>query len=680
MVIKPLTSLQFFHPTILFLSLISCTTLFTLSISEKLNSPEYYDNCAPFWCGNITFPFPFSSSYTFGSRPYDCGLPRFQISCDATSSLPAGLELSGRSYRVLGLYASENLITVVDPQLIDDLRSGSCGSLRNPSLSTPADSAASLTLPTRGNNFTFFKCPIEVATTIMPQQIVGNYSCSEGDDFRLYLWFDGRVSPVATQIPSGCELVMMVPVLDASLFRYGFLNRTSGDRSIELVLGVLGDGFALNWTTPDNCMKCQNKSGRCGYDSGANNIICFCKGGCGVRNKSSRWKLIAGVASGSSFVLLVVVALLIFKYKKGTSAIFKTSYFKKDQTTEDERNAKQFIKNYQSTVLTNYPYNDIRKMTNGFKEKLGGGGYGNVFKGKLSDGRLIAVKMLENCRDNGHNFINEVATIGRIHHVNVIHLLGFCWDRSKQALVYEYMPNGSLADIISKEEVSISLGLARLLEIAIGVAHGIEYLHTGCGSRILHLDIKPQNVLLDQNFNPKISDFGLAKVYSRNRSAVTMTGARGTIGYIAPEIFMRNIGNPSHKSDVYSFGMMLLEIVGGRKHVEPETSNSSEAYFPSWIYDKLIEENVDSVVEEEVFIARKMVMVGLWCIQINPRDRPSMTRVVEMLSGNAEAIEMPPKPFFFSPPRVKFEHDMTSIESDDSALPLAFESGEITEN
>ncbi|KAA8541845.1 hypothetical protein F0562_022997 [Nyssa sinensis] len=244
--------------------------------------------------------------------------------------------------------------------------------------------------------------------------------------------------------------------------------------------------------------------------------------------------------------------------------------------------------------------------------------------------------MLDNYKDNSDNFMNEVTTIGTIHHVNVIRLLGFCWDGSKQALIYEYMPWWiSRGLYIPKTEVSLSLGLTRLVEIALGVAHGIEYLHNGCESRILHLDIKPQNVLLDQDFNPKISDFGLAKVYSRNKSAVTMT----------------------------------------------EMSSSSEAYFPGWIYDKLIEEKdmelADSVVEEEVCIERKMVMVGLWCIQINPRDRPSMTRVVEMLSGNVEAIEMPPRPFFFSPPRVQFEHETTSFESDTSALPLTFNSQEM---
>lgn len=361
---------------------------------------------------------------------------------------------------------------------------------------------------------------------------------------------------------------------------------------------------------------------------------------------------------------------------------FRKIYFEKNyQRSEDGRNAQEFIKNYRSTLLTNYSYNDIKRMTNNFKDKLGEGGYGRVFKGKLFDGRSIAVKMLDKSKDIvSRDFINEVATIGTIHHVNIIRLLGFCCDGSKEALIYEYMPNGSLGDFISNDKVSGSLGMAKLLEIAIGIAHGIEYLQNGCDSRILHLDIKPQNVLLDQNFNPKISDFGLAKVYSRNGNTITMTGGpRGTIGYIAPEVFLRNLGKPSYKSDVYSYGMLLLDMAGGRKHnIEMKSSASGEMYFPSWIHKKLVKEKENSkligasVEEEELIAARKMVMVGLWCIQINPNDRPSMTKVLEMLCGDAEDIELPPEPLLFSPPRVQFEHEITTtFESDSFVLPTS---------
>ncbi|KAJ9140764.1 hypothetical protein P3X46_031370 [Hevea brasiliensis] len=392
-------------------------------------------------------------------------------------------------------------------------------------------------------------------------------------------------------------------------------------------------------------------------------------------SSKKNWKklgFILGVSIGSCFILLIIV-LLVLAFRKRILPSFKMN----NQSTEDRKNVEQFVKTYQSSLITNFSYSDIKKMTNGFREKLGEGGYGNVYKGRLlSAGRLVAVKLLQNSNNNGSDFVNEVATIGMIRHVNVIRLLGFSWNGSKQAVIYEYMPNGSLGDLLTNERLRLSLGSARMLEIATGIALGIEYLHNGCESRILHLDIKPQNVLLDENFNPKISDFGLAKIYSRSRSAVTMTCVRGTIGYIAPEIFMRKLGKPSHKSDVYSYGMLLLEMAGTKNTAELNLkSSSSEAYFPGWIHDLLVEgiqgngrDQIELVVEDAC-ILRKMVMVGLWCVQINPKDRPSMKRVVEMLSGNVDVIEMPPKPLFLSSRHHDSQHqiDIAFAESDTRA-------------
>ncbi|XP_047312975.1 rust resistance kinase Lr10-like [Impatiens glandulifera] len=360
-----------------------------------------------------------------------------------------------------------------------------------------------------------------------------------------------------------------------------------------------------------------------------------------------------------------------------------SAYFgrKKQAKVEVKRKAKEFIKTYQSSVLRSYTYNDLNKMTDGFKEKLGKGGFGSVFKGTLRDGTPIAVKMLKNYvgDHDRSDFLNEITTISMIRHFNIIRLLGFSWDGSNQALVYEFMPNGSIGDLLGG-----SIGPIRqrkLLEIATGVAHGIEYLHIGCDVRILHLDIKPQNILLDHNFSPKISDFGLAMTYSRNRSAITMPGgAKGTIGYIAPEVFMRNFGKPSDKSDVYSFGMLLLEMAGAKDRpldLQQQEGSSSNDYFPNWVYEKLLimenhkENFVELDEEEDMMIRKKIAMVGLWCIQINPRHRPSMTRVVEMLLADMEAIEMPPKPIsFFSSGQQPLEYEITSFQSEDSSLPL----------
>ena len=272
-----------------------------------------------------------------------------------------------------------------------------------------------------------------------------------------------------------------------------------------------------------------------------------------------------------------------------------------------------------------------------------------MFKGKLSNEIHVAVKILNSSKGNGEEFINEVGTMGRIHHVNVVRLIGYCADGFRRALLYEFLPNDSLEKFISPVDSNNFLGWEKLQDIALGIAKGIEYLHQGCDQRILHFDIKPHNILLDQDFNPKISDFGLAKLCAKDQSAVSMTTARGTIGYIAPEVFSRNFGKVSYKSDIYSFGILLLEMVGGRKNVDVNVETAtSKIYFPEWIYNILEQkEDLRVYVDDsgDAKIAKKLAIVGLWCIQWHPTDRPSMKSVVQMLEGKGDKLTMPPNPF-----------------------------------
>lgn len=354
--------------------------------------------------------------------------------------------------------------------------------------------------------------------------------------------------------------------------------------------------------------------------------------------------------------VLHLFAVIIFViYRK-----IKSTYCKKE------------LNNHASLGSARYSYSQIKKITGNFKEKLGQGGFGAVFKGKLPDGQLVAVKMLDSSKGDGEDFINEVATIDRIYHVNVVQLIGFCSEGSRSALVYEFMPNGSLDKyIFSDDERSPSIGWEKIFEIALGVAHGIEYLHRGCDMRILHFDIKPHNILLDNSFNPKISDFGLAKLFSKDQSIVSISNARGTAGYIAPELFSTNFGGVSYKSDVYSYGMLLLEMAGRRKNYYPLVERASQIYFPTWVFDELTLGKgleIGTATEGEEDIAKKLVIIGLWCIQMKPGDRPSMSRVVEMLEQNNEELEMPPKPFLASSPERRRIEDLSLTESDTNAL------------
>ncbi|KAG6584346.1 LEAF RUST 10 DISEASE-RESISTANCE LOCUS RECEPTOR-LIKE PROTEIN KINASE-like 2.8, partial [Cucurbita argyrosperma subsp. sororia] len=194
-----------------------------------------------------------------------------------------------------------------------------------------------------------------------------------------------------------------------------------------------------------------------------------------------------------------------------------------------------------------------------------------------------------------------------------------------------------------------------LYNIVIGVARGLEYLHRGCNTRILHFDIKPHNILLDDDFCPKITDFGLAKQCRAKESHVSMTCVKGTIGFIAPEMIFRNLGKVSHKSDVYSYGMLVLEMVGERKSPNQGVEQSSDEYFPDWIYKDLTQSEIHGGcwwgnTEEEEEMARKMIIVGLCCIQTLPGDRPSMTDAVSMLEGSVDGLQIPPKPDLFGPP------------------------------
>lgn len=190
-------------------------------------------------------------------------------------------------------------------------------------------------------------------------------------------------------------------------------------------------------------------------------------------------------------------------------------------------------------------------------------------------------------------------------------------------------------------------------QIAIGIAKGIDYLHSGCTQRILHLDIKPHNILLDHDFHPKISDFGLARICSNGQSKVDFSSNRGgTVGYIAPEIVSRTFGVVSHKSDVYSFGMLLLEITGKRKKIDSCVEDNEETCFLGRaLHDDLDEiemEEIDIDVKmkamgEDESIVRKFTVVAQWCVQWNPNDRPSMKEVIKMLQEEVGRLQWPPR-------------------------------------
>ncbi|XP_047342480.1 rust resistance kinase Lr10-like isoform X2 [Impatiens glandulifera] len=416
------------------------------------------------------------------------------------------------------------------------------------------------------------------------------------------------------------------------------------------LFSLLASRFTLEFYVSERCKNC--------YNSGGRNCL-IGQGQCSNDPKE---------AFGAIVAAAIPVLFLAFFMRRYLQTGFVG--FRIKNQTESYLNVEAFLQNNGSIAPKRYTHSDIKKMTNSFKIKLGQGGYGYVYKGQLKDNTLVAVKILDASKGTGEDFINEIASISRTSHVNVVTLLGYCFEGSKRSLVYEFMPHGSLEKYIYNNideltpENSHKLGWETLYQIALGIARGLEYLHRGCNTPILHFDIKPHNILLDANFHPKIADFGLAKLCLKKESKVSLVGTRGTPGFIAPEVFSRSFGVISHKSDVYSYGMMVLEMVGQRtKNINETVDHTSELYFPHWIYkwleyDKEFNDLLDS--EEGKETVRKMIIVGLWCIQINPEERPSITRVVEMLVGSLDLLQVPPKPYLSCVPSLREDANSSS--------------------
>ncbi|KAH0777723.1 hypothetical protein KY290_009134 [Solanum tuberosum] len=292
-----------------------------------------------------------------------------------------------------------------------------------------------------------------------------------------------------------------------------------------------------------------------------------------------------------------------------------------------------------------FSYAELEQATSGFKEALGRGAFGTVFKGILAeDQKVIAVKRLDKELVEGETeFQTEIKIIGRTHHRNLVRLLGYCLEGSRRLLVYEYMTNGSLADILFTPEKQPMweerCGFAR------DIARGLLYLHDECDTQIIHCDIKPQNILMDDQYCAKISDFGMAKLLKKDQTR-TYTGIRGTRGYVAPE-WHRKLP-VTVKADVYSFGVVLLELICRRKCVDMSL-DENESILEYWVYDCFDAGELDKLVGDEEVDRRqfeRMVKISIWCIQDEPSLRPSMKKVLLMLEGTVE-IPVPPSPTSF---------------------------------
>ncbi|KAG6480224.1 hypothetical protein ZIOFF_063709 [Zingiber officinale] len=303
-------------------------------------------------------------------------------------------------------------------------------------------------------------------------------------------------------------------------------------------------------------------------------------------------------------------------------------------------------------MVSYFSYRTLKKATKDFhpKNQLGGGGFGPVYKGVLDDGRIIAVKQLSvgKSQQGESEFLAEVRMLTSIQHKNLVCLVGCCSEGSERLLVYEYMTNGSLNKIISGKSGK-SLDWKTRFEIIVGVARGLQYLHEDSNLRIVHRDIKASNILLDEKFQPKISDFGLAKFFPEDQTYLS-TRFAGTLGYCAPEYALR--GELSAKADIYSFGVLVLEIISCRTNTDLSLPIEMQ-YLPEYtwkLYERSkVREIVDPKLLDEGTVEKEVLQVcqvALLCLQLHPDLRPPMSDIVAMLTCRAQISSTPVKPTF----------------------------------
>ncbi|KAL0873668.1 hypothetical protein Bca101_023373 [Brassica carinata] len=382
--------------------------------------------------------------------------------------------------------------------------------------------------------------------------------------------------------------------------------------------------------------------------------------------ESKKTKIVVIVAVLAGVLLLGVFALLLWRFKRkkdvsgtycghdaDTSVVVVDMAKTKDTTTAFTGSVDIMIegKAVNTSELPVFCLNVIVKATNDFsrENELGRGGFGPVYKGVLEDGQEIAVKRLSGKSGQGvDEFKNEIILIAKLQHRNLVRLLGCCFEGEEKMLVYEYMPNKSL-DFFIFDETKQELVDGKLrFAIIEGIARGLLYLHRDSRLRIIHRDLKVSNVLLDGEMNPKISDFGMARIFGGNQHEANTVRVVGTYGYMSPEYAMEGLF--SVKSDVYSFGVLLLEIISGKRNTSLRSSEHGSLIGYAWyLYthgrsEELVDPKIRATCNKRE--ALRCIHVAMLCVQDSAAERPNMAAVLLMLESDTPTLPVPRQPTF----------------------------------
>ncbi|XP_062018449.1 G-type lectin S-receptor-like serine/threonine-protein kinase At1g11410 isoform X2 [Rosa rugosa] len=368
---------------------------------------------------------------------------------------------------------------------------------------------------------------------------------------------------------------------------------------------------------------------------------------------SKKARLAISLGSVTIFILLLTPYWLVRMKMKGKRRQNKYSFELTAGSTyfEEATGGLALDDSKINSELLLFHLNTVATATNNFsiENKLGEGGFGSVYKGILYDGKEIAVKRLSKFSGQGvEEFKNEVFLIAKLQHRNLVKILGCCFEDEEKILIYEYLPNKSLDSFIFNETRRALLSWTRRFEIILGIARGLLYLHEDSRLRIIHRDLKASNVLLDNSLNPKIADFGMARIFRGEQTQANTNRVVGTYGYMSPEYAMQGLF--SIKSDVYSFGVLLLEIITGKKNASSYEkypySNLIGHVWELWKEGRAVE-IIDSSIGESYLVSEiiRCIQIALLCVQEFATDRPTMSAIVSMLTNDA-ALPSPRQPAF----------------------------------
>ncbi|XP_077244665.1 LEAF RUST 10 DISEASE-RESISTANCE LOCUS RECEPTOR-LIKE PROTEIN KINASE-like 1.2 isoform X2 [Tasmannia lanceolata] len=627
---QPLTSRLLFFPLLFFMP----QTLLS-------QDDERYTECAPtqFNCGvlyQISYPF------WVDGRSVNCSYPAYNLTCDVDTLVT---KIGSETYEVNGIDYENQVLTIVARDLIGK-------SCPLPSDNTTLDFSLFQYSPGSLNVTLYYNC----SSTIQNGNPEGFRSVTCFSSNGNYAYYTISIVPLEiANLFRNCRL-SVIPMLSTAVDR---IVEDSGS-----LVDVLAEGFNVTWNAGDLwCNECVGSGGRCGYDpTDPNAIPCFCKDGphlgwcygpelaAGTHKSEETKGIIIGVSTGVLVVLICIISLFCWccrkRLRSKSSTLLSQNKFSDPSSRHDLEKCNS---NFFGTPV--FTYKELEEATENFAEsrELGDGGFGTVYYGKLRDGRSVAVKRLyENNYKRVEQFMNEVEILSRVRHHNLVSLYGCTSRHSRELLlVYEFVPNGTVADHLHGERAqSGPLTWPIRMSIAIETAGALAYLHA-VEPQIIHRDVKTNNILLDNNFQVKVADFGLSRLFPTDVTHVS-TAPQGTPGYVDPDY--HHCYQLTDKSDVYSFGVVLVELISSKPAVDI-TRNRHEINLAKMAINKIhnhaLHEFVDMGLgfETDYGVRRMITLVAelaFRCLQEDREVRPSMEEVLEVLRG-IESDDFPAK-------------------------------------